>query len=300
MVHFFVNTDIEKFIYAKKAEINSTIQDICDSTKKPLFLYAYSIFESSITEILRYYLNAFPEKIDKNISIEKDKLLSTPATHDILINIINSYIRKYSSETLADYLSFFEKTLTIDLSLDINQLKTISTIRNSITHDDSHSELLLMHVHNYIPSPFPPLSNIQKHMRFLITILDNISNQINIKYEHYTYEALIRSVWNHVFSFPLLAFDDFWEFGRDGAIQIKDIHKLKKKVQNLSSGEHLLLSVFLQQYNDTLNEQLHSFRDIPALVSIDRQNKENLIELINFFTYYPLFFNGEKIKTSLP
>lgn len=300
MIRFFVSLDIEKFISIKNAEIQNSIQNMCDSTKKPLFLYAYSVFESSITEILRYYLNAFPEKIDKSVNIEKDILLSCPATRDIIAKTINSYIRKYSCETLADYLSFFEKTLTLDLSLDINQIQMISEVRNSITHDGSCSELLLLHVHNCSRPSFPPLPIIQKHMLFFTNTLSNICDQIQKKYAHYTYEALIRNVWNHVFTSPLLAFDAFWEFRQDGVVQIKDTQKLKKRIQNLSSSEHLLLSVFLQQYNNTLNGQLHSFEKIPALVSIDDEGKNSLIELIDFFTYYPLFFNGEKIKTSLP
>ena len=47
-----------------------------ENNAKPAFIYAYSIFESTITELLRYYLNAFPEKLGKNFVIEKKDLLA--------------------------------------------------------------------------------------------------------------------------------------------------------------------------------------------------------------------------------
>ena len=51
-------------------EINSYAKTLMRREEKyiePMFIYSYSIFESTITEILRYYLIAFPEKINKNI-----------------------------------------------------------------------------------------------------------------------------------------------------------------------------------------------------------------------------------------
>ena len=88
MIRFFVHSDISSFISNIRIEIQNITNDMSESSKKPSFLYAYSLFESTITEILRYYLNAFPEKIDKNINIGKAELLSSPATYDIISNSI--------------------------------------------------------------------------------------------------------------------------------------------------------------------------------------------------------------------
>ena len=107
MVHFFIFDDIITFINNKQKEIDESLLLVINNNTKPAFIYAYSIFESTITEILRYYLNAFPEKIDKNIKIDKDELLATSKTKDIISQLIDHYIRNFSSNTLSDYLTFF-------------------------------------------------------------------------------------------------------------------------------------------------------------------------------------------------
>ena len=298
MIRFFVYSDISSFISNIRIEIQNITSDISESSKRPSFLYAYSLFESTITEILRYYLNAFPEKIDKNINIGKAELLSSPATYDIISNFIDIYVRKYSSETLIKYLSFFRETLSINLSLDENIINEISQTRNKITHDNSYSELQRMHLYNYRDFPIPSLENIQNYINTLIDILHKINIQICNTYHKYSYEFLLRSVWSYVFTSPLLTFDKIWTF-ENGVLQIKDIKQVKKQIHGISSSEHLLLSIFFQQYNNDLNESLHSFRDIPALVGIDTKGKNKIIEIINFFKYYPLIFNGEKIKDNV-
>ena len=298
MIRFFVYSDISSFISNIRIEIQNITNNMSESSKKPSLLYAYSLFESTITEILRYYLNAFPEKIDKNINIGKAELLSSPATYDIISNSINIYIRKYSSETLVKYLSFFKETLSINPSLDENIINEISQTRNKITHDNSYSELQRMHLHNYKDLPIPSLENIRNNINTLIDILNNIDIQICNTYHKYSYEFLLRNIWSYVFTSPLLTFDQIWTF-KNGVLQIKDTKQVKKQINGISSSEHLLLSIFFQQYNNDLNESLHSFRDIPSLVSIDKEGKNKIIEIINFFKYYPLIFNGEVIKDNV-
>lgn len=61
-------------------------------------------------------------------------------------------------------------------------------------------------------------------------------------------------------------------------------------------SEHLFLAIFLQQYNNDLNNYIHDFNKIPSLVGIDTYNKSKLVELIDFFDSFPLLFNGERIK----
>lgn len=294
MIHFFVVTDISLLISNTKDSIQTIIDSINESTEKPLFLYGYSLFESTITEILRYYLNAFPGKLDKNITIGKSELLSSPATYDIISNSVNTYIRKYSSEALIKYLSFFEETLNITLSIDKNIVKEISQTRNSITHDNSYFELREMHIKNNSRTLTPSLLSFQEKMQYLLSMLDNIDIQISSTYQKYSYEFLLRSVWKYIFSSPLLVFDKIWEF-KNGALQIKDTKQVKKQIRNISSSEHLLLAIFLQQYNHDLNETLHSFRDIPSLVGIDEDTTNQIIEVITFFKYYPRIFCGEVI-----
>ena len=295
MIRFFVYTDINILISNNKTEIQNIRNNITESSKKPYFLYAYSIFESTITEILKYYLNAFPEKLDKNITIEKNELLSSPLTYDIIYNFTNAYIRKLSTNALAQYLHFFQETLSIKFSFDDNIINEISKTRNNITHNNSASILQQMHILHYKVLPIIPLKNIENYINILIDVLDSINNQICKVYNKYNYEFLLRNIWSYAFSTPVLAFDLIWNF-KNGALQINDINQVKLCINSISSSEHLLVSIFFQQYSNNLNELIHSFKDIPALVSIDDNWKNKIIEIINFFKYYPHIFNGEEIK----
>ena len=298
MIRYFVCDDVTSLISKRKMEINSYERMIMRTDEKyvkPIFVYSYSIFESTITEILRYYLNAFPEKINGDINIEKEQLLSTPMTYDILVNYMENYIRKYSGKSLSDYLAFFEKTLVIEISLDSKLVDKISEQRNIIVHDSSKSDLLSLYTNN-LKLPCSNRAELHSYIQHLNNILDIIRDKICSKYAKYTKEKLVRFVWKDVFSSPILQFDEIWSFNESGALIIRDIKSLKEKIESISSTEGLFLAIFFQQFNSNLNEELLSFKEIPSLVSLDNENKNKVIELINFFKYYPLFFGGEGIK----
>lgn len=298
MIRFFVSDDVTSLISKRKMEINSYATMLMRTDEKyiePIFVYSYSIFESTITEILRYYLNAFPEKINKNINIGKEQLLSTSMTHDILVSYIEEYIRKYSSKTLSEYLRFFKETLDIDASLDLPLVDKISKQRNIIVHDNFKRDLLSLYINN-VKALCSNGAELLSYIRFLNEILDIISAKICSKYAEYTKEKLVRCVWNSVFSTPVLRFDDIWNFDVNGALFIKNFETIKEKVKIISSTERLFLAIIFQQFNNSINEKLFSFKEIPSFVSLDNESKNKLIELINFFKYYPLFFGGEEIK----
>ena len=298
MIRFFVSDDVTALISKRKIEINSYEKILMRTDEKyiePIFVYSYSIFESTITEILRYYFNAFPEKIDNNIRIGKEELLSTSMTHDILLSYVEEYIRKYSSKALSEYLHFFEKTLDIKISLDLLLVDKISNQRNIIMHDSFKRDLLSLYIYNE-KLPCSNRAVLQSHVRFLNELLDIISDKICSKYAAYTKERLVRCVWNSVFSSPILRFDDIWNFDTNGALSIRNFEAIKEKVKDISRTERLFLAIIFQQFNNNINEELFSFRELPPFVSLDNESKNKLIKLIDFFKYYPLFFGGEEIK----
>ena len=117
MIRFFICENITSFIQKQQKEISDSQFFIMENNAKPAFIYAYSIFESTITELLRYYLNAFPEKLGKHFVIEKKDLLATAKTQAVLLKLIDQHIRKFSSDTLISYLTFFFDTLSIKTRL---------------------------------------------------------------------------------------------------------------------------------------------------------------------------------------
>ncbi|MCI7190391.1 MAG: hypothetical protein MR998_07120 [Lachnospiraceae bacterium] len=133
-----------------------------------------------------------------------------------------------------------------------------------------------------------------------IEILDLYNTCMKKKYYEYTLDKLARAIWENTFSTPLLSFDAVWEYHSEGYLKIKDIDDLKSRAASLSKSEHLFLAIFLQQYNNALNNYIHDFNQIPSLVNIDTHNKAKLVELIDFFDSFPLLFNGERIKLQIP
>ena len=136
MINNFIYNDISNAILNTTTALNEIISSISSTTAKPYFIYAYSLFESTITEIIRYYIKAFPYKIDKTISVNKDLFLTSPRASNIIDAIIDQNIRKYSSQSLYAYIQFFISIQDLDLSLNEHKIKDISDLRNSIVHDD--------------------------------------------------------------------------------------------------------------------------------------------------------------------
>ena len=64
MTNYFICSDISNSIQHTNSTLDNIVASITTDTEKAYFIYAYSLFESTITEIVRYYLKAFPYKID--------------------------------------------------------------------------------------------------------------------------------------------------------------------------------------------------------------------------------------------
>jgi hypothetical protein len=271
------------------------ISNIEERSSKAMFVYSYAVFESTITEILRYYLYAFPKKVDKKyFEIEKDELLASPITYDILQRIVDRYIRKYSSESLLKYLTFFEKTTSIKMDINTYEIEKISEMRNHIIHDNVKYSLLYSHIKSQ-----KILLNSQDMIdciNVLFNLLEKICNQIARVYQNYTKEKLVRSLWEYVFSTPLLKFDKIWKINQNGELQLGDIELIKEMSTQICRSEQLFLAVFLQQYNSSINGEINPYEKIPPLVGLDFNSKRKLIKIVTFFAYFPLFFCEERIR----
>lgn len=76
--HFLLWSAVEKKCMASIKELDLTLQQLQKSENriviKSLFVYGISTFENAMTDILREFCKAFPEKIpSKEISLSKNK-----------------------------------------------------------------------------------------------------------------------------------------------------------------------------------------------------------------------------------
>lgn len=297
MINIFICDDVINTISTTTSKLNDLLISIDNSNYKPYYIYAYSIFESTITEILRYYLTAFPYKIDNNTSICNKEILNFSKHSDIMNCIVDKFIRKNSSNSLYEYLSFFIDIQDLQIEINKTKISEISDLRNIIVHDDIKYSLI--YTHNCNSSKCSDESSIaicRENIAYLIELLNIYKKSMSDKYGKYTYDRLVRKIWEDTFSTPLLSFDSIWKYNTAGYLELKDIENLKSKISSLSRNERLLLAIFLQQYNDDLTNYIIDSKQLPAFVSLDSNNKAKLVELISLFDRFPYIFNGDIIN----
>ncbi|MCI8418631.1 MAG: hypothetical protein HFI33_14245 [Lachnospiraceae bacterium] len=293
-MRLFVCKEMVSQIDTGIATIEENLNLLDKKSMESQYIYIYALFESTLTATVRYYLTNFPEKIAKNITVTKELIISSPLTSIIALEIINSYIRSYSSDTLSNYIEFYLKTLEISVDIDNNQIKNISNLRNGIVHDNLKDLSILSYVAQKKDEKAKE-ADLRSGALYLKQLLSKISIAVNDKYYKYTLEKVCRAIWEETFFTPLLKFDDVWKIDED-VIHIRNFEKASKKYTGLGSGEKLLFSIFLQQYNNSINDQLFKFRDLPAICLLDTNSREKIINILQLFIAHPYLFNGEKLN----
>lgn len=292
MARLFVCREVVSQIDASIDLVEQNITLINEQSMKAQYIYIYSVFESVLTETLRYYLASFPEKIEKNIMISKEQLLSSPLTGVVTLDVINTYIRGFSSDSLRKYIEFYLKTLELAVDFDGRDIQRIVSVRNTIVHDNFKTSSILCYV---APKNSEELkaSVLRSDCLCLKNLLSEISVAVNEKYQKYTLEKVCRTVWEEIFFTPLLKFDDIWRIDK-GIIHIREFDK--EKYTCLGTGEKTLFAVFLQQYSTSLNDKLFGFKDMAAICSLDNSSREKLINIIQIFIAHPYLFNGANLN----
>ena len=273
--------------------IEENIKQSAKESIKSQYIYTYALFESAITEALRVFLMGFPLKINKNKAVSKELILSSPISGDILLEIINSDIREYSSKSLRDYLEYFYRTLSISIETDMRVIEKISELRNIIVHDSfKHVSNL-----NYTTRPISydlDIENLKEKELYLKELQLKFVDAIKEKYSKYTLEKACRDLWSEIFTTHLLDFDKVWSID-NGVIHMRIYEDMRKQYAGLSRSEKLLFSLIVQQYNGGINDNMFKFEDLPAIYSLDTSTRKKLIELLQVFIEQPYLFNGKKL-----
>ena len=184
----------------------------------------------------------------------------------------------------------------MEISVDVNdnQIKRISNLRNTIVHDNLKTSSMLPYVASKSIEKLK-LNDLQKDTLYLKQLLSDIAGAVSDKYYKYTLEKVCRSIWEETFCTPLLKFDNVWVID-ESSIYIRNIEKMNEKCAELSRGEKLLLSIFLQQYSNSINDKIFKFNDLPAICSLDTCFSEKIINVLQILIAHPYLFNGEKFN----
>jgi hypothetical protein len=303
--HLLLLDKLIKPIKAMQDAINESeknlVEGIPEIIEKGVFSYTVSLFEVMQTEILAYYLEIFPEKIDaEKLQIKKENILKSST--DIRRRIIQDFLIGLSYYNIKNYLKIFYKILSIeDDDKDIiDNLVEIKETRNLLLHnnlkinelylnkagkccrandDDALHEKCLKLDYNYIFYSLNILKNISK----------NIESKLLVKYHKYTKPYLLKLVWNYLFRSPVLVFDEYFEYDDHKLWLKKDRKYIKQMVENYSNSERTFLYIL---FNHFLVDIIYVvFRpEVFNFYSLDFNSRRKYLFLTNALIHYTDIF----------
>lgn len=281
----FVCSELLNSFYDASWKMDKYISLIDNTFCEPIFMYIYALFEGTLSYSLTHYLTSFPEKISNDkLKIDKDLLIHSISTENALTDVIETTIRRLSSQNMSEFIKDYLEVLTITVDLDFEAIDKITVARNTLTHNIMSQNVITQ------KDKKDRVNKAIKYSTYLQNLLDKILNAIKAKYAKYTKEKILRDLWSYTFETPLLPFDAIWDLSSD-SLHIRNIEEVKSHIEAVSGSERFYLAFWFQQYSTTLNDLFFKFKDMSMLVSISDQ--EQLHFLIKAFEKYPHLINGD-------
>lgn len=287
----------------KIEEINVKVNDK-KYEAEAFFIYAFALFESAICESIRHILTVFPEKIssEKNSKLKLKDIYNNISTPQYILHaLVEAEIKSIRKGDVKSLLDKAKEMCSVELKYSDELLENISLVRNKLTHDNTISNQQYILGEKYFNTSNFKIEKYKEYIVSLLDILRRYSDSIELKYKKYSKYKLVKELWERVFRTPLLRFEDCitirnsFENDNTKVIGLKFEH-IKSVSKSISSSEKFYLSLLLQQYSGSVNDQFYKFNDIPALVSIS--SKDLLNEVLQVFSIYPNLFNGMHIDGS--
>ncbi len=207
-----------------------------------VFVLAVSRIEIMLSDILKYYLMCFPQKLSTEFGFDKDEFFKNYFT--LLETTTDKYLYNLSYKSLEEHLNKFLKHLSIEWSDFQNSigkdLQAIKSNRNSLLHtgktvrvDDRKKQI----DYDYVVQSTDKIISFKKELK----------ERITEKYKDYTKINANKRLWQYLFKSPVMPYDDYWHYHKS-----KDhIFALKKGryENNLSGSERMLLELWRSHFN---------------------------------------------------
>ena len=257
--------------------------------QKSIFIYSFSLFESSITDSLKHFLTAFPKKIShfKAKSLDNYLLYNAVFASDIYDSIIEEYIRaiQYEGfrEIFKEIYKIFELKKEDHFTYHNKDLIERKERRNIVVHNNSIVDRKYIINTNNDPSMLGNKLEVDnlylvKTLKIFLSILKQFRNILQAKYGKYNRIKLIKDVWNYVFDTPLLVYKNIWD--ENGSFILP---KHQYPILNgLSSSEKVLFSYWMQHYNSGIIERFFEFKHLDIYYE-----SNGMLFLVEFFSEYP-------------
>lgn len=270
---------------------------------KGVFAYIFALFESSLSECLKRYLNEIPSKLPmQDITLRKNKeaLINGSFTYKLLESWVDEYIMNISYGTTTSFLVKFCELLSIDnvSSAFSNHLNEKKERRNLLLHNN----LIInnKYIENTKSSAYQKGSKLEISKEYLFETINEMKKMFSVielrlseKYSKFTKLKVIKDIWNYLFSSPILRFEDHWMI-QNNEIVGYNIETAKKWSHNFSDSERTLLALFLQNFNPGAIDSFFKFNDLRMFVSITGEKVAYIAEV---FEKYPLLLQNSTKRT---
>ncbi|MBQ9983221.1 MAG: hypothetical protein IJP29_01390 [Lachnospiraceae bacterium] len=275
---------------------------------KSLFAYGVSMFENAMTEILKSFFLAFPEKMtEKDVSVKKEQILNH--NFELEMKILETTINKLTYGPLNKYVSEFTKVLSIE---DINEEKVgklleIKETRNLMIHNNLIVNTIYLSKcgEKYVRADIKMINkqlpfNKQyacESMKLCIDILrDEIIKPLTEKYNSFTKIKAMKEIWNYLFDSPILNFDEYWQYDTNGRLKqfCLDKDTIEGRLEaGFSSTEKMLVSYILMHYWGTLRRVENVDADVFNHNYLYGERKEKFLYLQDVLFRYPQLFEQD-------
>ena len=188
--------------------------------RKGVFAYTFALFETSLSDCLKRYLNEIPAKLPmQEISMKnrKNDLVKATFAYKLLESLIDDYIRGISYGKTKDFLDKFCELLSIE---------NVSNAFSDSLNEKKERRNLLLHNSLIINNSYIEKTGNSRNDRgyklniskeYLIETIKEIRELLSIiesrlfdKYSKYTKLKVIKDIWNYLFDSPILKFEDHW------------------------------------------------------------------------------------------
>ena len=258
-----------------------------------LFVMMVSQLEVMLLDILKYFLNNFPQKFyDAEIKVYKEEILEAIIPVDIIKSKIDRQIYSTGYKKFELMFEKFCKTLSISYGKIkpeiINRIIEIKESRNLLIHNNQ----IINKLYCSRAGQFKRGDGVGDRLKitktymtnscsYILALIDMISTEIFSKYSNYTKIEALKRLWAFLFATPVMPFDDFWrvDLKRDCVIAMKK----GKYEKTLASSELKLLGLWRTHFNgDT--EYLKNFE----MFSLDEDNKKKVLYFLSIVDEFRL------------
>lgn len=271
--------------------IRNELASVKDGTLayRGLFVVMVGAFEVMMTDMLKYFYRKFPQKFNKEVKVDKDSVLEATLALDLIDAAIDKSIVDMSYGRFQEVARQFFQTLEIDKPAVedalISSLLEIRETRNLLLHNDLVVNWLYVERAGQLARKKEGILEIEREyfLRSLDAVdefLAEIKTRCERKWGAFVKRRAIRSLWDYLFSSPLLDFDDYWEEHGDG------ISLRKTGIDDrLSSSEQILLGLWLAHYNSAHSDYLKKF----SMRSLDSSNRKKLLFFLGAIEEFSLY-----------